>query len=279
VPCYLAGEPRNVRNSGITLPLPNSVFEPELYRRPPEIVVLGAPGSAKSLICQLLCAELGTKLQLPILKVVLIDPNKIIPELQQESSKLGEEARLAHKEGGSALVAFHAKIVIHHLSKVGPDADACVLDGFPSSYGTAVEFAKQSLPLFGRIRFVFFLDLPVEEAITRLADRRVHEASGRVYHLRDKPPKVDGRDDVTGEPLVHKHQDQDAGVRKRMEVYEKQTRRLRPLFEAHGVRVVLVDAAQPHGALLQTLVEQLQGLFLPRHSTSASPFSSALHDV
>ena len=72
------------------------------------------------------------------------------------------------------------------------------------------------------------IDVPDEEIIMRMGGRRVHPASGRTYHVKFNPPKVEGRDDATGEPLVLREDDRAETVRKRLEVYRAQTR---PLIE------------------------------------------------
>jgi adenylate kinase len=75
---------------------------------------------------------------------------------------------------------------------------------------------------------VLEIDVPDAEIIARMSGRRVHPASGRTYHVKFNPPKVEGRDDVTGEPLIQRDDDREETVRKRLEVYRAQTR---PLVE------------------------------------------------
>ena len=70
------------------------------------------------------------------------------------------------------------------------------------------------------------IDVPDEEIVMRMSGRRVHPGSGRVYHVKFNPPKAQGRDDVTGEPLVQREDDREDTVRKRLEVYHRQTRPL-----------------------------------------------------
>jgi adenylate kinase len=79
--------------------------------------------------------------------------------------------------------------------------------------------------------YVLEIDVPDEEIITRMSGRRVHPASGRTYHVKFNPPKAEGRDDTTGEPLVQRDDDKEATVRNRLEVYRKQTR---PLVEYYS---------------------------------------------
>jgi adenylate kinase len=73
---------------------------------------------------------------------------------------------------------------------------------------------------------VLEIDVPDEEIITRMSGRRTHPASGRTYHVKFNPPKKEGRDDATGEPLVQRDDDKEETVRNRLEVYRRQTRPL-----------------------------------------------------
>ena len=76
------------------------------------------------------------------------------------------------------------------------------------------------------IDYVLEIDVPDGDIIDRMSGRRVHVASGRTYHVRFNPPKAEGRDDVTGEPLIQRDDDREDTVRKRLEVYHAQTRAL-----------------------------------------------------
>ncbi len=81
------------------------------------------------------------------------------------------------------------------------------------------------------IDYVLEIDVPDEEIVARMSGRRVHLASGRTYHVKFNPPKVADRDDVTGEPLVQRDDDREETVKKRLDVYQAQTR---PLVEYYG---------------------------------------------
>jgi adenylate kinase len=97
-----------------------------------------------------------------------------------------------------------------------------LFDGFPRTIPQAEAMRSSGVDL----DFVLEIDVDHEEIIRRLSGRRVHPASGRNYHVTYNPPKVSGRDDLTGEPLVQRDDDKEETVRKRLEVYEKQTRPL-----------------------------------------------------
>jgi adenylate kinase len=89
---------------------------------------------------------------------------------------------------------------------------------------------------------VLEIDVPDEEIIQRMSGRRVHPASGRSYHVKFHPPKVEGRDDVTGEPLVQRDDDREETVKKRLEVYRAQTR---PLVDYYGKWAASGDPGAP----------------------------------
>jgi len=113
-----------------------------------------------------------------------------------------------------------------------------LFDGFPRTIPQAEAMRGSGVDL----DFVLEIDVDHEEIIRRLSGRRVHPASGRNYHVIYNPPKVSGRDDLTGEPLVQRDDDKEETVRKRLEVYEKQTR---PLVDYYSKWAALGDPRAP----------------------------------
>ncbi|OYU73423.1 MAG: adenylate kinase, partial [Burkholderiales bacterium PBB5] len=89
------------------------------------------------------------------------------------------------------------------------------------------------------------IDVPDSAIIERMSGRRVHQPSGRSYHLKFNPPKVAGKDDVTGEDLIQRADDEEATVRKRLDVYQSQTR---PLVDYYGAWAATGDAGAPRYA-------------------------------
>ena len=102
-----------------------------------------------------------------------------------------------------------------------------LFDGFPRTIPQADAMKAAGVAL----DYVLEIDVPDDEIILRMSGRRVHPASGRIYHVKFNPPKVEGRDDQTGEPLVQRDDDREETVKKRLEVYRAQTR---PLVDYYG---------------------------------------------
>ena len=101
-------------------------------------------------------------------------------------------------------------------------AKGYLFDGFPRTIPQAEALKSERIGL----DYVLEIDVPDEEIISRMSGRRVHPASGRTYHVKFNPPKVEGKDDVTGEPLIQRDDDREETVRKRLDVYRAQTRPL-----------------------------------------------------
>ena len=97
-----------------------------------------------------------------------------------------------------------------------------LLDGFPRTIPQAEAMRTAGVNL----DYVLEIDVPFDAIIERMSGRRSHTASGRTYHIKFNPPKVEGMDDVTGEPLIQRDDDKEETVRKRLEVYSAQTRPL-----------------------------------------------------
>ena len=85
-----------------------------------------------------------------------------------------------------------------------------------------------------KLDYVLEIDVPFEAIVERMSGRRSHAASGRTYHVKFNPPKVDGSDDVTGEPLIQRDDDKEETVKKRLEVYAAQTRPLVEYYKRDG---------------------------------------------
>ena len=113
-----------------------------------------------------------------------------------------------------------------------------LFDGFPRTIPQAQALQDAQVAL----DFVVEMDVDDASIIERMSGRRVHPASGRSYHLKFNPPKVEGKDDVTGESLIQREDDREDTVRKRLEVYRNQTR---PLVDFYGKWAASGDPRAP----------------------------------
>jgi len=147
-----------------------------------------------------------------------------------EAGKIMDAGRLVSDEIILGLVRERLK---------APDcARGYLFDGFPRTIPQAQALKSGGIAL----DYVLEIDVPDEEVISRMSGRRVHLASGRTYHVRFNPPRVAGKDDPTGEPLVQRDDDREETVRHRLEVYRSQTR---PLVDYYGAWAKSGDAAAP----------------------------------
>jgi adenylate kinase len=150
---------------------------------------------------------------------------------------LGIAAKKVMDSGGLVSDDIIIGLVKDRLAQ--PDcAGGYLFDGFPRTIpqADAMKDAKVALD------FVLEIDVPDSDIVERMSGRRVHAASGRTYHLRFNPPKVEGMDDVTGEALILRDDDREETVKKRLEVYQAQTR---PLVDYYSNWAATGDAHAP----------------------------------
>jgi adenylate kinase len=181
------------------------------------IILLGPPGAGK-----------GTQ-------AAFIKEHYTIPQIStgdmlraavKENSPLGIEAKTVMDAGKLVSDALIINLVKERLT-AADCATGYLFDGFPRTIPQADALKDANV----HVDYVLEIDVPAEEIITRISGRRVHQESGRTYHVIFNPPKVEGIDDVTGEPLILRADDAEATVRKRLDVYQEQTR---PLVDYYG---------------------------------------------
>jgi len=136
-------------------------------------------------------------------------------------SPLGLEAKKVMDSGGLVSDDIIIGLVKDRL-KQDDCANGYLFDGFPRTIPQAEAMKDAGV----QIDVVLEIDVPDQDIISRMSGRRVHTASGRTYHVHFNPPKVEGKDDVTGEDLIQRDDDREETVRKRLEVYHAQTRQL-----------------------------------------------------
>jgi adenylate kinase len=173
------------------------------------LILLGGPGAGKGTQANLV----KDKYQIP-----QISTGDMLRAALKEGTELGLKAK-EYMDAGK-LVPDDVIIGLVKERIKEPDCESGFLfDGFPRTIPQADAMKEAGVP----IEAVVDIDVPDEEIIKRMSGRRVHLASGRTYHIVFNPPKEEGKDDETGEPLIQRDDDQEETVRKRLDVYHAQT--------------------------------------------------------
>lgn len=224
-------------------------FVAESCAKPFVVMMLGAPGSGKGTMAERVSAHY---------KIPIITASRLLAKVSQDDSELSRsiaetmrQGRLVSDEQISSLVAKEIKLPQY--------ARGYILDGFPRTLGQAKLLNKDTIDV------VVMLDIDPEIIVTRMQGRRIHQASGRIYHVETKPPRKEGLDDVTGEPLMQREDDKAEVVYKRLQLYRELTAPVESwaleMYERGRVkRIVRVDAALPMDQVWQNLVQKLPAL-------------------
>ncbi|HCZ15032.1 MAG TPA: adenylate kinase [Candidatus Accumulibacter sp.] len=179
-----------------------------------KLILLGAPGAGKGTQAQFICEQYG---------IPQISTGDMLRAAVKAGTPLGVEAKKVMDGGG--LVSDEIIIgLVHDRLQQDDCRGGYLFDGFPRTLPQAEAMKVAGVAL----DYVLEIDVADKEIIERMSGRRVHPASGRTYHVRFNAPRVADRDDVTGETLIQRGDDQEETVRKRLEIYHSQTR---PLLE------------------------------------------------
>ncbi|MCY4046220.1 MAG: adenylate kinase [Cellvibrionales bacterium] len=182
------------------------------------LILLGAPGAGKGTQAQFICQKFD---------IPQISTGDMLRAAIKAESPLGLKVKDVMASGG--LVSDD---IIIALVKERIAADDCkngfLFDGFPRTIPQAEAMVDAGVDL----DFVVEIAVDDEAIVSRLSGRRVHEASGRVYHVTHNPPKIEGKDDETGDDLVQREDDQEATIRKRLAVYHEQTEPLVGFYQS-----------------------------------------------
>lgn len=181
------------------------------------VILLGAPGAGKGTQAQFIMKQFG---------IPQISTGDMLRAAVKEGTPLGVKAKSIMEAGG--LVPDD---LIIDLVKKRIEEDDCangfLFDGFPRT----IPQAQALLDAGVSIDHVVEIHVEDEEIVKRLSGRRVHPGSGRIYHVEHQPPKHEGVDDVTGEPLVQRDDDKEETIRKRLAVYHEQTEPLVDFYQ------------------------------------------------
>ncbi|MEN9475196.1 MAG: adenylate kinase [Pseudomonadota bacterium] len=192
------------------------------------LILLGAPGAGKGTQANFICQKYG---------IPQISTGDMLRAAVKAGTPLGLEAKKVMDAGGLVSDELIINLVKDRIAQ--PDcAQGFLFDGFPRTIPQADAMKAAGV----KLDYVLEIDVPFDAIIERMSGRRSHPASGRTYHVKFNPPKAEGVDDVTGEPLVQRADDQEETVKKRLEVYSAQTR---PLVDYYGDWAKAEPAAAP----------------------------------
>lgn len=177
-----------------------------------KLILLGAPGAGKGTQAAFICKQYG---------IPQISTGDMLRAAVKAGTPLGLQAQAVMAAGGLVSDELIINLVKERLTQ--PDCiNGFLFDGFPRTIPQAEAMRAAGVTL----DYVLEIDVPFDAIIERMSGRRSHPASGRTYHIKFNPPKVEGLDDVTGEPLVQREDDKEETVKKRLDVYSAQTRPL-----------------------------------------------------
>jgi len=192
------------------------------------LILLGPPGAGKGTQAAFIREKFGI-------------PQISTGDMLRAAVKAGTPLGIAAKKVMDAGQLVSDDIIIGLVKERLKQMDCArgyLFDGFPRTIPQAESMKAAAVP----IDYVLEIDVPDDLIITRMSGRRVHAASGRIYHVKFNPPKVEGRDDQSGEPLMQRDDDREQTVKKRLEVYRAQTQ---PLVEYYRRWAASGDARAP----------------------------------
>ncbi len=177
-----------------------------------KLILLGAPGAGKGTQATFICQKYG---------IPQISTGDMLRAAVKAGTPLGVQAKQIMDAGGLVSDDLIINLVKERITQ-NDCAGGFLFDGFPRTIPQADAMKAAGV----KLDYVLEIDVPFEAIIERMSGRRSHPPSGRTYHVKFNPPKVQDQDDVTGEPLVQRADDQEATVKNRLDVYSAQTRPL-----------------------------------------------------
>lgn len=176
------------------------------------LILLGAPGAGKGTQATFICKQYG---------IPQISTGDMLRAAVKAGTPLGLAAKKVMDAGGLVSDDIIIGLVKERITQADC-ANGFLFDGFPRTLPQADAMKAAGV----KLDYVLEIDVPHEAIVERMSGRHAHVASGRTYHVKFNPPKVPGQDDLTGEALIQREDDKEETVKKRLAVYEAQTRPL-----------------------------------------------------
>jgi adenylate kinase len=200
------------------------------------LILLGPPGAGKGTQATQICKKYG---------IPQISTGDMLRAAVKAGTPLGLAAKKVMDSGGLVSDDIIIGLVGERIQQADC-ANGFLFDGFPRTIPQADAMKAAGV----KLDVVLEIDVPDSSIVERMSGRRAHVASGRTYHVKFNPPKAEGLDDVTGEPLIQRDDDKEESVIKRLSVYQAQTR---PLVDYYSAWAAQGDASAPRYARISGL--------------------------
>ncbi|MDP7440086.1 MAG: adenylate kinase [SAR324 cluster bacterium] len=212
------------------------------------IILLGPPGSGKGTQAQNITSEYG---------YIQLSTGDMLRAASSSGSKIGLELK-AVIDGGNLVSDEIVVGIVEERIFQNDCAVGYMLDGFPRNKEQAKKLDAMLVGQNQKIDIVLLLLLKDEVVVRRIAGRRFHVESGRSYHVEFCPPEIAGKDDLTGEPLIQRADDNEEIVQSRLDIYHEQTEPLVKYYEEKGVLVSIDGLGTPDEifAKIKTALDQ-----------------------
>ncbi|MFO1379872.1 MAG: adenylate kinase [Chitinivorax sp.] len=215
-----------------------------------KLILLGAPGAGKGTQAKYICEKFG---------IPQISTGDMLRAAVKAATPLGLEAKKIMDAGGLVRDDIIIGLVKERITQADCN-NGFLFDGFPRTIPQAEAMRDAGVTL----DFVVEIDVPDANIVDRMSGRRVHLSSGRTYHVKYNPPKVEGKDDETGEELIQRDDDKEETVKKRLDVYHEQTEVLVGFYsqmaasgDATAPKYVRIDGTQSVDAVRDATLKAL----------------------
>jgi len=223
--------------------------------------ISGPPGGGKGTISSMITDEYNFH---------HISTGDVLRDHVQRETELGRAVKSIIASGGLVSDEIMIKLIAEEFNSIPSDARGVLLDGFPRTVEQSVALEK-----LVQIDIGIKVDVPFEEIVDRIASRMTHIPSGRSYSSKYNPPKEEGKDDVTGEPLSRREDDSPEVTRKRLQEYEESSRHLLDHYEETGKLLSVSGESVPElvqqdrrsDAIMQELTPRFEAILNNRVST------------
>ena len=207
------------------------------------LILLGMPGAGKGTQAE----HLQKKFSL-----ANVSTGAILRDVSKSNSQQAEKIRQFLDSGKLVPNEIIIEMLVNRINEKDC-VNGFILDGFPRNLEQAISLDDASV----NIDRVIFLRISEDEIVSRMSGRRVHLASGRSYHVIHNPPKIDGKDDITGEELVQRDDDKPEVIKKRVEVYFRETEPLLKFYKNSQINFNEIDASKPMKIVTSKILKAL----------------------